>query len=95
MDNNTKTYKATLTLSSGGDMNGGTMIEQSWDPPLSEVFIENPDSMPPAYLLMCAVLEKSIFPAVAMNDRYEAALIEDPSIADVADAAVAFVESEG
>lgn len=88
MESNNEVYTTTLTLSSGLGRDGGTSIEYNWSPPLREALERvGGDSMklPAAYQMMCYILERAVFPAIQMNEQYEAALIEDPSIADVLD----------
>lgn len=68
-----KTYKATLEFTSSNTEDAPFKIEYKFDPPLSESL----DPLPTAYAFASLLLEKSIFPVIAFNERYEAEMLEE------------------
>lgn len=79
MDN--KTYTARLVLSSPARPAQGMQFSFEWDPPLPEVFATfGEENMPYSYDYMAHLLETKVLRDLAFNERYEAALIEDPQL---------------
>lgn len=69
----TKTYKATIEFTSTDTEDAPFQIEYKFDPPLTEAL----DPAPTAYQFATYLLEKSIFPVIAFNERYEAEMLDN------------------
>jgi hypothetical protein len=70
---NDRSYKATLNISSTIGEDSPMLIEYEWDPPLTEI---DSEKIPPSYAMMGMIIQNQILPVVAMNERYEAEMID-------------------